>query len=128
MLLRLRTPMASDLRRWHHLGRRRLQSHHGASTSSSYIVEILKDRPSWFRGCRGLEVFTMLPAGNGGTIELVSMQMYAPTTLVPARDFWQYCFFLPLAACSRVLLLLLLSCHETCKCSFCFCVLLLLSS
>ncbi|KAG2573555.1 hypothetical protein PVAP13_7KG261310 [Panicum virgatum] len=36
----------------------------------------------------------MLPAGNGGTIELVSMQMYAPTTLVPARDFWQYCFFL----------------------------------
>jgi len=54
--------------------------------------------------------------------------MYAPTTLVPARDFWQYCFFLPLAACSRVLLLLLLSCHETCKCSFCFCVLLLLSS
>ena len=48
--------------------------------------------------------------------------MYAPTTLVPARDFWQYCFFLPLAACSRVLLLLLLSCHETCKCSFCFCL------
>lgn len=56
----------------------------------------------------------MLPAGNGGTIELVYMQvsymsqtipfvknnsalmctsslflqMYAPTTLVPARDFW----------------------------------------
>ncbi|KAG2622057.1 hypothetical protein PVAP13_3NG325241 [Panicum virgatum] len=28
MLLRLRTPTASDLRRWHHLGRRRLQSHH----------------------------------------------------------------------------------------------------
>jgi len=51
-------------------------------------VEILKDRPSWFRDCRGLEVFTMLRAGNGGTIELVSMQMYAPTTLVPARDFW----------------------------------------
>ncbi|VAH04401.1 unnamed protein product [Triticum turgidum subsp. durum] len=52
------------------------------------IVEILKDRPSWFRDCRSLEVFTMLPAGNGGTIELVYMQMYAPTTLVPARDFW----------------------------------------
>ena len=28
----------------------------------------------------------------------------------------------------RVLLLLLLACHESCKCSFCFCVLLLLSS
>ncbi|ONM05725.1 Homeobox-leucine zipper protein REVOLUTA [Zea mays] len=52
------------------------------------IVEILKDRPSWFRDCRSLEVYTMLPAGNGGTIELVYMQMYAPTTLVPARDFW----------------------------------------
>ncbi|XP_020093893.1 homeobox-leucine zipper protein HOX9-like isoform X1 [Ananas comosus] len=52
------------------------------------IVEILKDRPSWFRDCRSLEVFTMFPAGNGGTIELVYMQMYAPTTLAPARDFW----------------------------------------
>ncbi|KAG2638934.1 hypothetical protein PVAP13_2NG625400 [Panicum virgatum] len=41
MLLRLRTPTASDLRRWHHLGRRRLQSHHGASTSSSYIHNLL---------------------------------------------------------------------------------------
>ncbi|KAL5225169.1 hypothetical protein ABZP36_011808 [Zizania latifolia] len=52
------------------------------------IVDILKDRPSWFRDCRSLEVFTVIPAGNGGTIELVYMQMYAPTTLVPARDFW----------------------------------------
>ncbi|GJN09347.1 hypothetical protein PR202_ga27348 [Eleusine coracana subsp. coracana] len=52
------------------------------------VIEILKDRPSWFRDCRSLEVLTMLPAGNGGTIELVYMQMYAPTTLVPARDFW----------------------------------------
>jgi len=52
------------------------------------VIEILKDRPSWFRDCRSLEVFTMFPAGNGGTIELVYMQMYAPTTLVPARDFW----------------------------------------
>ncbi|EAY78948.1 hypothetical protein OsI_34053 [Oryza sativa Indica Group] len=56
--------------------------------ASNDIVEILKDRPSWFRDCRSLEVFTMFPAGNGGTIELVYMQMYAPTTLVPARDFW----------------------------------------
>jgi homeobox-leucine zipper protein len=30
----------------------------------------------------------MFPAGNGGTIELVYMQTYAPTTLAPARDFW----------------------------------------
>ncbi|KAG4979830.1 hypothetical protein JHK82_033077 [Glycine max] len=52
------------------------------------IAEILKDRPSWFRDCRSLEVFTMFPAGNGGTIELVYTQTYAPTTLAPARDFW----------------------------------------
>ncbi|KAF8102331.1 hypothetical protein N665_0198s0044 [Sinapis alba] len=52
------------------------------------IAEILKDRPSWFRDCRSLEVFTMFPAGNGGTIELVYMQTYAPATLAPARDFW----------------------------------------
>ncbi|CAN7038264.1 unnamed protein product [Brassica rapa subsp. trilocularis] len=52
------------------------------------IAEILKDRPSWYRDCRSLEVFTMFPAGNGGTIELVYMQTYAPTTLAPARDFW----------------------------------------
>ncbi|KAI7746640.1 hypothetical protein M8C21_013284 [Ambrosia artemisiifolia] len=52
------------------------------------IVEILKDRPSWFRDCRNLEVFTMFPAGNGGTIELVYTQIFAPTTLAPARDFW----------------------------------------
>ncbi|XVE79763.1 hypothetical protein DITRI_Ditri14bG0082700 [Diplodiscus trichospermus] len=30
----------------------------------------------------------MFPAGNGGTIELVYTQMFAPTTLAPARDFW----------------------------------------
>ncbi|KAK1435142.1 hypothetical protein QVD17_00902 [Tagetes erecta] len=58
------------------------------SLEPTKIVEILKDRPSWFRDCRNLEVFTMFPAGNGGTIELVYMQTFAPTTLAPARDFW----------------------------------------
>ncbi|KAK7262303.1 hypothetical protein RJT34_29869 [Clitoria ternatea] len=58
------------------------------SLEPTKIAEILKDRPSWFRDCRSLEVFTMFPAGNGGSIELVYTQTYAPTTLVPARDFW----------------------------------------
>ncbi|XP_022140363.1 homeobox-leucine zipper protein REVOLUTA-like [Momordica charantia] len=58
------------------------------SLEPSKIAEILKDRPSWFRDCRSLEVFTMFPAGNGGTIELVYTQVYAPTTLAPACDFW----------------------------------------
>ncbi|WOL16730.1 homeobox-leucine zipper protein HOX9 [Canna indica] len=52
------------------------------------IAEIIKDKQSWFRDCRNLEVYTMFPAGNGGSIELVYMQMYAPTTLAPGRDFW----------------------------------------
>nr|GMC62024.1 homeobox-leucine zipper protein REVOLUTA [Ipomoea batatas] len=58
------------------------------SLEPTKIIEILKDRPSWFRDCRSLEVFTMFPAGNGGTIELLYTQIYAPTTLAPARDFW----------------------------------------
>ncbi|KAL1544136.1 homeobox-leucine zipper protein REVOLUTA-like isoform X2 [Salvia divinorum] len=58
------------------------------SLEPSKIAEILKDRPSWFRDCRGQEIFTMFPAGNGGTIELLHTQTYAPTTLAPARDFW----------------------------------------
>ncbi|KAK4441180.1 Homeobox-leucine zipper protein REVOLUTA [Sesamum alatum] len=58
------------------------------SLEPTKIAEILKDRPSWFRDCRSLEVFTMFPAGNGGTIELLYTQTYAPTTLAPARDFW----------------------------------------
>ncbi|WVZ02109.1 hypothetical protein V8G54_022915 [Vigna mungo] len=58
------------------------------SLEPTKIAEILKDRPSWFRDCRSLEVFTMFPAGSGGTIELVYTQTYAPTTLAPARDFW----------------------------------------
>lgn len=52
------------------------------------IAEILKDRLSWFRDCRSHEVLTVFPAGNGGIIELIYMQMFAPTTLAPARDFW----------------------------------------
>ncbi|GAA0187144.1 homeodomain transcription factor [Lithospermum erythrorhizon] len=58
------------------------------SLEPAKIVEILKDRPCWFRECRSLEVFTVIPTSNGGTIELVYMQTYAPTTLAPARDFW----------------------------------------
>ncbi|XP_042021292.1 homeobox-leucine zipper protein ATHB-15-like isoform X1 [Salvia splendens] len=52
------------------------------------VVEILKDRPSWFRDCRAVDVVNVLPTANGGTIELLYMQIYAPTTLAPGRDFW----------------------------------------
>ncbi|KAL8056137.1 hypothetical protein ABFX02_04G099900 [Erythranthe guttata] len=52
------------------------------------VAEILKDRPSWFRDCRAVEVLNVLPTANGGTTELLYMQLYAPTTLAPGRDFW----------------------------------------
>ncbi|TYH80950.1 hypothetical protein ES332_D03G167500v1 [Gossypium tomentosum] len=45
------------------------------SLEPTKIAEILKDRPSWLRDCRNLEVFTMFPAGSGGTIELVYTQV-----------------------------------------------------
>lgn len=52
------------------------------------VAEILKDRPSWFRDCRTLDILNVLSTANGGTIELLYLQHYAPTTLAPARDFW----------------------------------------
>ncbi|KAJ6394632.1 hypothetical protein OIU77_023777 [Salix suchowensis] len=52
------------------------------------VAEILKDRPSWYRDCRAVDVLNVLPTANGGTIELLYMQLYAPTTLAPGRDFW----------------------------------------
>ncbi|KAG5248673.1 homeobox-leucine zipper family protein [Salix suchowensis] len=52
------------------------------------VAEILKDRPLWFRDCRAVDVLNVLPTANGGTIELLYMQLYAPTTLAPGRDFW----------------------------------------
>ncbi|KAL0298698.1 UNVERIFIED_CONTAM: Homeobox-leucine zipper protein REVOLUTA [Sesamum radiatum] len=40
------------------------------------------------RNCRNLDVLAEYPAGNGGTIELIYTQYYAPTTMACARDFW----------------------------------------
>ncbi|XP_076941062.1 homeobox-leucine zipper protein ATHB-15-like [Bidens hawaiensis] len=51
------------------------------------IFYCFKDRPSWFRDCRAVDVLDVLPTANGGTIELLYMQLYAPTTLATARDF-----------------------------------------
>ncbi|XP_062161229.1 homeobox-leucine zipper protein ATHB-14-like isoform X1 [Alnus glutinosa] len=58
------------------------------SLEPTKVAEILKDRPSWFRDCRCLDVLSAIPTGSGGTIELIYMQTYAPTTLAAARDFW----------------------------------------
>eukprot|EP00257_Ricinus_communis_P018512 XP_015577248.1 homeobox-leucine zipper protein ATHB-14 [Ricinus communis] len=58
------------------------------SLEPTKVAEILKDRPSWFRDCRCLDTLSVIPTGNGGTIELIYMQTYAPTTLAAAREFW----------------------------------------
>ena len=39
------------------------------------VAEILKDWPSWFRDCRAVDVLNVLSTGNGGTIELLYMQV-----------------------------------------------------
>ncbi|KAF1895242.1 hypothetical protein Lal_00043887 [Lupinus albus] len=58
------------------------------SLEPTKVAEILKDRLSWYRDCRCVDVLSIVPTGNGGTIELMYMQTYAPTTLAAARDFW----------------------------------------
>ncbi|GAB2214033.1 hypothetical protein Drorol1_Dr00018365 [Drosera rotundifolia] len=58
------------------------------SLEPTKAAEILKDRLSWYRDCRCLDVLSVIPTTNGGTIELIYMQTYAPTTLATARDFW----------------------------------------
>ncbi|XP_076929386.1 homeobox-leucine zipper protein ATHB-15-like [Bidens hawaiensis] len=57
------------------------------SLEPTRVAEIIKDRPSWFRDCRVVNVLNVLPTGTGGTIEILYMQLYAPTTLAAARDF-----------------------------------------
>ncbi|KAK4482064.1 hypothetical protein RD792_011586 [Penstemon davidsonii] len=51
-------------------------------------IEILKDKQSWSRDCKKMEVFDKFPTKNGGTIELIKTQCYAPTTMACARDFF----------------------------------------
>lgn len=52
-------------------------------------MEILKDRPAWFRDCRRHEVYTMLPTGNGGTIELLYTQVsFFSCSIFLFRSIW----------------------------------------
>uniref|UniRef100_A0A0E0FAW4 Uncharacterized protein n=1 Tax=Oryza meridionalis TaxID=40149 RepID=A0A0E0FAW4_9ORYZ len=39
------------------------------------VAEILKDRPSWYCDCRSIDIIHVIPTGNGGTIELIYMQV-----------------------------------------------------
>ncbi|KAL3632363.1 Homeobox-leucine zipper protein ATHB-14 [Castilleja foliolosa] len=78
------------------------------SLEPTKVAEIYKDRMSWYRDCRCLDVVSIIPTGNGVTIELIYMQTYALTTLAMARDFWtlRYTTFLEdgsLVVCERSL-------------------------
>ncbi|XP_062203020.1 homeobox-leucine zipper protein HOX33-like isoform X2 [Phragmites australis] len=58
------------------------------SLEPTKVAEILKDRASWYRDCRRVDILHVIPTGNGGTIELIYMQTYSLTTLAAPRDFW----------------------------------------
>nr|AWD38917.1 class III homeodomain-leucine zipper protein [Ceratopteris pteridoides] len=53
----------------------------------SKIVEVFKDKPTWLRECRRMTTMFSTSTTGGGTIEVLYSQMYAPTTLAPAKDF-----------------------------------------
>lgn len=53
------------------------------------IAEILKDRPSWFRDCRSIDVLSVIPTANAGTIELIYMQVFK-LTYYGMVIFWLY--------------------------------------
>eukprot|EP00250_Pteridium_aquilinum_P004102 c14338_g1_i1 orf=733-3231(-) len=52
------------------------------------VADIVKNRPSWLQDCRKQDIIASFTADHGGLVELVHTQMYAPTKLVAARDFW----------------------------------------
>ncbi|KAH7435158.1 hypothetical protein KP509_06G052700 [Ceratopteris richardii] len=52
------------------------------------VADIVKKKPLWCQDCRKLEVTISFSADHGGLIELVHTQMYAPSKLIAACDFW----------------------------------------
>lgn len=45
------------------------------SLEPTRVAEILKDRLSWYRDCRAVDVMNVMSTGNGGTIELLYLQV-----------------------------------------------------
>ncbi|KAI5069977.1 hypothetical protein GOP47_0014320 [Adiantum capillus-veneris] len=52
------------------------------------IAEVFKDKPSWHRECRRMTTMFSSSTSSGGIIEVLYVQMYAPTTLATAKDFY----------------------------------------
>ena len=61
---------------------------------SVQVAEILKDRPSWFRDCRCLDIMSVITTGSGGTIELIYMQVCTCTlwNMHFLADLWNNSF------------------------------------
>nr|AWD38919.1 class III homeodomain-leucine zipper protein [Cyrtomium guizhouense] len=66
------------------------------SMEAARIVEVLKDKASWHRSCRRMTTMLATSTGNGGCIEVLYTQTYAPTTLAPGRDFYTLRYSSPL--------------------------------
>lgn len=58
------------------------------------VAEILKDRLSWYRDCRCLNVLSVIPTGNGGTVELIYMQVGYTIYSVSSYDYFFILLFL----------------------------------
>nr|AWD38915.1 class III homeodomain-leucine zipper protein [Cyrtomium guizhouense] len=58
------------------------------SLDPAKIVEVIKDKPSWHRDCRRMTTMFSTSTTSGGSIEVLYVQMYAPTTLALAKDFY----------------------------------------
>ncbi|MCO5609461.1 hypothetical protein L7F22_063687 [Adiantum nelumboides] len=58
------------------------------SMEAAEVVEVLKDKASWHRSCRRITTMFATNTSSGGCIEVLYIQIYAPTTLAPARDFY----------------------------------------
>ena len=59
------------------------------------VAEILKDRTSWLRDCCSVDVVTVFTTGNGGTIELLYMQ-------VKRIVDWELCSHIEFVKCSSM--------------------------
>ncbi|RZC86115.1 hypothetical protein C5167_026793 [Papaver somniferum] len=61
---------------------------HGCTGVAARACGLVGLEPTRFCDCRAVDVVNALPTPHGGTMELLYMQLYAPTTLAPDRDFW----------------------------------------
>ncbi|KAL5649562.1 hypothetical protein ACJX0J_040371, partial [Zea mays] len=65
-----------------------------AARACGLVAEIHKDRASWFRDCRHVDVLHVIPTGNGGTIELIYIQGFGFVTMPCVKEAYRYIKYL----------------------------------